>query len=478
MNSICALTMMLNAARTATLATCIALPVAAAAQAPADFAWRGTLEVPPQASLVRAALPADALMRLRSAQASDVRVFDAKDEPVPFALAAPVDQPRPARQATAAFNALPLFSAQPGLQIPPSGVQVRVDEGGQQRSVWVQMKPQGAATTATANATRLPSALFDVRASGQTITAIVIKAQLPLNAPIRFSLSSSADLAQWTSVPLHGRAYRFDGEGAPVNDTLELDEPLKLRGRYLRLDWQGQDGVVVDALQGLVALPLLQAAQVSATLPEPRRDGVQALEWDMPSATPLAALALSTSQANTLLPVRVLGRSQASEPWRVLSQGVIFRLGSGAAESANTPLPMPRVAVRWLRVETTNGLRLEGVPLAAKAVFDPVELVFVAGGSGPYELVAGRADTASASLPLGMLAAVATGRIEDLPVARITASSLRPDTPPSALERMLPRNVDSKSALLWGVLLLAVAVLGGVAWSLMKQLAKGKAPEA
>ncbi|MBC7380153.1 MAG: DUF3999 family protein, partial [Burkholderiaceae bacterium] len=436
MKSICALTMMLNAARTATLATCIALPVAAAAQAPADFAWRGTLEVPPQASLVRAALPADALMRLRSAQASDVRVFDAKGQPVPFALAAPVDQPRPARQTTAAFNALPLFSAQPGLQIPPSGVQVRVDEGGQQRSVWVQMGPQGSASTASpataANATRLPSALFDARASAQTITAIVIKAQLPANAPIRFNLSASADLAQWASVPLRGRAYRFDGEGAPVNDTLELDEPLKLQGHYLRLDWQGQEGVVVEALQGLVAPPVQQAAQVSAPLPEPRHDGAQALEWDMPSATPLAALALSTSQANTLLPVRVLGRNQASEPWRLLSQGVIFRLGSGAGESANTPLPMPRVAVRWLRVEATNGLRLEGVPLAAKAVFDPVELVFVAGGSGPYELAAGRTDTPPASLPLGMLAAVATGRIEDLPVARITASSLRPDTPPSA----------------------------------------------
>ncbi|CAN5561716.1 DUF3999 domain-containing protein [soil metagenome] len=478
MKSIRTLTMLLNARRAVTLAAFIALPMIAAAQNAADFAWRGTLEVPPQASLVRAALPAQALMRLRSAQFSDVRVFDANGQPVPFAFAAPVNQPRPARQATAAFNALPLFSAQPGLQIPPSGVQVRVDEGGQQRSVWVQMKPQGAASAAASSATRLPSALFDVRASVQTITAIVIKAQLPANAPIRFNLSSSTDLSQWASVPLHGRAYRFEGDGAPVNDVLELDEPLKLQGRYLRLDWQGQDGVAVDALQGLIAPTAQQAAPVSATLPEPRRDGAQALEWDVPSATPLAALALSTSQANTLLPVRVLGRNQASEPWRLLSQGVIFRLGSGAAESANSPLPMPRLAVRWLRVEATNGLRLEGVPLTAKAVFDPLELVFVAAGSGPYELAAGRADTTAASLPLGMLAAVATGRIEDLPVARVTASTLRPDAPPSALERMLPRNVDSKSALLWGVLLLAVALLGGVAWSLMKQLNKGKAPDA
>jgi hypothetical protein len=233
--------------------------------------------------------------------------------------------------------------------------------------------------------------------------------------------------------------------------------------------------VNVESLQGLIAPALAQPSQVTATLPEPRRDGAQAVEWELASALPLAALGLQTSQANTLVPVRVLGRNQASEPWRQLSQGLVFRLGSGAAESANAALILPRVAVRWLRVEATLGQRLEGVPLSAQAVFAPVELIFVAGGSGPYELAAGRAETSRAALPLGMVSAVAPGRVEDLPVARITAATLRPDAPPSALERMLPRNVDSKSALLWGVLLLAVAVLGGVAWSLIKQLNKGKA---
>ncbi|MBC7438187.1 MAG: DUF3999 family protein, partial [Bdellovibrionales bacterium] len=163
-----------------------------------------------------------------------------------------------------------------------------------------------------------------------------------------------------------------------------------------------------------------------------------------------------------------------SEPWRQLTQGVVFRLGSGAEESANSTLTMPRVAARWLRVEATLGQRLDGVPLSAQAVFDPVELIFVAGGSGPYELAAGRADTNAVALPLAMVSAVAATRLEALPVARITTVNLRPDAAPSALERMLPRSVDSKSALLWGVLLLAVAVLGGVAWSLMKQLGKGK----
>jgi hypothetical protein len=138
------------------------------------------------------------------------------------------------------------------------------------------------------------------------------------------------------------------------------------------------------------------------------------------------------------------------------------------------PLALARTPVRWLRVEATHGQRLENVPLAAAAVFDPVELVFVAGGNGPYELAAGRAETAAVALPLGMVSSVANVRIDELPVSRIASFVLRPETPPSALQGMLPAGVDSKSALLWGVLLAALALLGGVAWSLMKTLNKAR----
>ncbi|MBC7438022.1 MAG: DUF3999 family protein, partial [Bdellovibrionales bacterium] len=347
----------MTACMTACMAACMVVPGTASAQAPAEFAWRATLEVPPQASLVRAALPAEALLRLRSAQAADVRVFDAKGQPVPFALTAPVDQPRPARQATAFLNALPLFSARSGLRVPASGVQLRVDQGGQQRSVWVQMDGATSSFTAAAGATPLQSALFDARGLEQSITAVVIKARLPANAPVGMTLSSSTDLAQWTPVPLRGRLYRFEGNDAPANGTLELDTPLVLKGHYLRLDWQGQDGVEVESLQGLIAPAQAQLSRLTAALPEPRRDGAQAIEWELATALPLSALTLATSRANTLVPVRVMGRNQASEPWRQLTQGVVFRLGSGAEESANSTLTMPRVAARWLRVEATLGQR-------------------------------------------------------------------------------------------------------------------------
>jgi hypothetical protein len=447
---------------------------AAHAQAPADFAWLGTLELPAGASVVRAALPAEALLRVQSPQAADVRVFDAKGHALPFAFAAPVDQPLPARQPTAAFAALPLYTAQPGQRPGAGSVQVQITQGGEQQSVWVRTAP---AAPAAAADRQLPSVIFDTRASKQTIEAIIVKAQVPPNAPVRLALSESTDLAHWSPVFVRGRVFRFEGEGAPANDTLELGQPLALEGRYLRLDWSGQDGVSVASIQGLAVRAARAPKQVNIYLPPPRSDGPQALEWQLTSALPLARLGLATSQANTLVPVRILGRNQAGEPWRVLANTVIYHFKSPEGPSTNLPVALPHQPVRMLRVEATNGQQLQDLPLGVTAYFDPVEVVFVAGGSGPYQLAAGRPQTQANALPLATITAAVGAKPEDLPVARITTVVSQPLEPQPAWARWLPEGVDSRKAALWAVLIAGVTILGVVAWSLLHQLGNKPAAE-
>jgi len=460
------------------LAACAAGPLHA--QKPEDFAWRGTLETPPNASLVRAALPAEALIRLQHPQAHDLRVFDANGQPVPFAFAQPVNQPAPPRQPTTAFRALPLYATQAGAKPPKGSVQVRVQDGAQ-RSVWVQMSGGDAGQAAQdTGAARLPSALFDTRANQQTISAIVLKGQVPANAPTRISLSTSADLAQWEAVPVRGRWYHFEGEGAPSNDTLELQRPLQLKDRYLRVEWHGQDGVRVDAVTGLVAPAKAAPPQVKAPLPEPRKDGNNALEWELGFATPLAALELGTPQKNVLVPVRILGRNRASEPWRLLGQTVVYRLTGNGTDNTNPAAVLYRPSVRQLRVEATHGARLEGVPIAATAVFDPVELVFVSGGTAPYRVAVGAAiELAPAALPLSMVVAVTSDNVDALPHAKWAATEAAPARAPVGWERLLPAGTDPKSAVLWTALLIGVLVLGAVAWRLFRQMgASGRAGSA
>jgi hypothetical protein len=441
------------------------LQAQAAEPAPAEFQWRATLDTAGQSGLLRVPLPADALARLQSRAASDIRVFDRDGQPVPFALTTPPLPDQLPRQSTAPLRALPLYGAPAGQPLPQGALQLRVDQ--QAQTVWVQM---GGTAAPPAQAQPLPAALFDTRALKEPLGALVLQAKLPPNLPVRIAVSTSEDLASWTPVAVRGRIYRFEGEGAPANDRLELAEPLRLEQRYLRLDWSGQEGVAIESVTGMIARNRPEPVRPAAVLAAPQADGPAALEWDLPFATPITQLEIAATQANTLVPLRILGRNQVSEPWRYLGQAVVYRLGPPGQESTNPPAWLQRASVRWLRVEATHGARLQDVPLAVKALFDPVDVVFVAGANGPYQLAAGRSATPAAALPVGMLAAATPARIEDLPQAKLVDARAAPEPVRPAWARWLPRGVDTRTAALWLVLVFGVAVLGAVAWSLLRQV--------
>lgn len=457
------------------LAVCAALlllqwPSHAADLRARDFHWHARLDTGGRSGLMRVPLPADALGRLQSGTTADVRVFDGADKPVPFAITTPPPGAS-ATRATPRMFVLPLHSTEPGQALPTGAVQVKVDSGSAGQSVWVQL----GGTTTTTPGRRLPAALVDTRGLKDPITALLVQGRLPANAPVRIRASSSADLEHWTPVPLQGRIYRFDGNGAPSNDRLELREPLRLENRYLRLDWAGQEGVAVESVTGILAATTPAPERPAVTLPAPRTDATRTLEWELPFRTRIAQLEIGTTSANTLLPLRILGRNQVSEPWRPLGQTVVYRLGPAGEESVNRPVPLYYATVRWLRVEATHGMRMPDVPLAVRALFDPVEVVFVAGDRGPYQLAAGREAAPGAALPLAMLAATTTSRIADLPVVRVREAS---SAPPAVRPDWMPHGLDTRTAGLWAVLAVAVLLLGGVAFALLRQLKREDVPPA
>jgi hypothetical protein len=111
--------------------------------------------------------------------------------------------------------------------------------------------------------------------------------------------------------------------------------------------------------------------------------------------------------------------------------------------------------------------------LKVRVLFEPLEVVFPAGDTGPYTLAAGRASTPAGALPLGLLAATTSTPIAELPLATLATAQ---GTTPAAgwWTPWLPRGVDTKTATLWAVLAIAVLLLGGVAWALLRQVNAGR----
>lgn len=436
---------------------------------PTDFSWRATLDTAGHLGLMRLALPAEALAQVQTRSAADLRVFDADGQPVAFSLTTPATAAGPARRRTAAVRALPLHAAESGTRLPQGAVQLKVD--GQRQSVWVQLGAGRADADTDPKARRLPAALFDTRRLKDPVSGFAVQARLPANVPVQLTFSTSPDLAAWTPVPTTGRIYRFEGDGAPANDTVELTTPLTLAGQYLRVEWSGQHGVQVDALIGLLPSARTARPLPAMALQDPRADGDAAIEWQLGSALPVAQLEIRTERAGTLVPLRILGRNQPSEPWRFLGNTVVYRLGATGQENLNPPAVLPHPAVRWLRVEATHGMRIEAAGLSARVLFDPIDIVFVAGGSGTYRLAAGRPSTTAVALPLRMLAATTPTPVDELPAARIARVESTPPAARPAWARWLPRGVEPRTAGLWAVLLAGVLLLGGVAWTLLRQLA-------
>jgi hypothetical protein len=437
----------------------------AGAPAPSDFAWRAPLQLPAGASMARASLPGDALVRLQSSDARDLRVFNAAGESVAFALMPTPKPPTAAAATTGSYPALPLYSPASGAQQPKGATQIRIEDPAGQRSVWVQMN--GAEI---AGMPRLNSALFATKDEKRTLSGIVVQGTLPANMPIALSVSSSRDLAQWTIIPVRGRLYRFEGDGVPVNMTLEFEGAVKIEEQFLRVDWGDQQGVSVSAISGVIAGPARTAPRVRAELAAPQPAGPGALEIHTDFLAPLAGLALVTPRANTLIPVRILGRNDAAQPWRLLARTVVYRLNDASGESTNPPVALHGASARWLRLEAGGGVDLAAAQLKATAEFEPLQLVFVATGEGPFQLAAGRAGTTSVALPLSAItSALGSRKPEDLPAATVGAAiSATADAGP--LARLWPGKVPGKTAVLWGVLLAGVLLLAAVAWSLLRQL--------
>jgi hypothetical protein len=449
-----------------TLACTVALGAHAQAPQPQpqDFAWRAPVELPVGASLVRLDLPASALVRLQSAQANDVRVFNGAGESVPFAWIA-TSQPgsAPTEEKTQPYPALPLYALPAGARKAQGSVQVHV--GGAQ-PLWVRI--DGAPAPTTADARPLDSVLFDTRALKKPLSAIDFQATLPANTPVRLTLATSRDLAQWTPAPVQGRIYRFDGGRAPENLRLAFEQPVSLQDRYLRVDWAGQAGITVTSIAGVVAPPETPPARVRAALPASHEAAPDAIEIATGFSTRIAAIALSTPRDNTLLPVRVLGRNNNSQPWVILGQTVVYRLGSGGEGMANPPMDLRGASVRQIRIASTNGAAIAPMQLRAEAEFAPRQLVFVASGSPPFTLSAGRDQTEAAALPAATLTGMLGARkVDELPLGKLGVATESHVV--SADEGWLP-GVANRTAALWAVLLVGVFVLGGVAWSLMRQM--------
>lgn len=432
-----------------------------AQETPADFSAQVPLSVSGNGPWYRLELPLAVQLSARQADLSDLRVFNAAGEPQAYALSRQSAQHIENRN-VADVKWFPLYAADTRETLP-AVVMKSSAEG-----TLLEVRPSTATTTGQQV---LRGWVLDASAIKAPLQQLSLDWSHEQEGFQRFSIEASDDLQHWTPWG--------DGQVARLSFADERVEQhdVNLPGqtaRYLRLLWQGQ------------AAPLLTSAKlVSATrssLPTPwvwsqplSGTRLQAGEytWQLPAGLNVERLRVELTQPNTLAPVTLSGRRDSKQAWQPLSNGLLYRLTQNGQDVVQDQLQLPGQAVAELKLQVDE--RGGGLGTAAptlRVAVRATQLVFLARGEPPFTLALGNASAKAANLPLSTLIPdYSAERLNTLGQATV-AGDVRVTSP--ALVAAVDTEPNWKKLGLWAVLLLGVAALGAMAYSLLRKPAAAR----
>lgn len=421
---------------------------------PAAYKLRLTVEPAPGGTLQRVMLPAEALVVLREKDLGDVRLFDGRGKPLALA-----------RDGTGAATA----EAQRSRDVPvfPVMGEAGAIQGGRVTIAIDDAKVAHVVTVntggvATGGTPQVVAALLDTPAISEPAVAITLDADLPKQTPVTALLESSNDLKSWDYLGEKVLFRSGDGPALLGSGRIAL-AGASLKDRYVRVSWDDTAGVSIKGAKVTTARtappPRLAVDASGQRLADPRE-----LRFSVPFATPLAALRLTETGQDGVVPVKAYGRDDAEEPWVPLAAGIVRQGSAGSA------IDLGGASFRHYRIEADK--RSAGFSQAPRLelLLDPVEVLATFNGVPPYTLAAGQAGTKSAYFAASDLAPAAT-LTGPLPQASVTSATTAP--PSVAVQPEGPDGALSpRKLVLWGALLLGTAVLAFAAFRLMRSSGK------
>lgn len=441
----------------ATVLSLLCSAPALAQEQPGDYAVQLPLTLAGEGPWYRLDVPMALHFAARYGDLRDVRVFNAEGQALAYALVAGQGESRDSQQEQA-VKWFPLYAEQGDSTAAPS---LRVQRSTNGTLIELLDQPDAAGQPAL-----LRGWLLDASALQAPLVRLELDWADSQEGFQRFSIEASDDLQSWQSWG-SGQLARLSFDGERVEQR-QVELPGR-KARYLRLLWQ-------SPLQA----PQLKAASVRSqridSLPAPlvwsqplaaTRSADGHYLWQLPLALPLERLHVELSQANSLAPVRVSGRSDNKGSWQSLAQGLLYRLPENGVEIRQDELPLPGWAVQQLRLQVDErGGGLGSPPPQIKVALRATQLVFLQRGSPPYRLALGRAGAESAALPLTTL--IPGYQPQRLQLLGTAAAHLQDDTLAQQEQAAVTGN-NWKRWGLWLVLLLGVGLLALMAVSLLRR---------
>ncbi len=434
---------------------CAAL-AASAQEAPADFTHHVPLSVSGNGPWYRLELPLAVQLNARQADLGDVRVFNAAGEPQAYALSRQSSQRTESRN-VADVKWFPLYAADTQESLP--GVVMKTTTAG----TLVEIKPSSAAKPGKQV---LRGWVLDASAIKAPLQQLSLDWSREQEGFQRFSIEASDDLQRWEPWG-EGQVARLSFADERVE---QHDVSLPGRSaRYLRLVWKGQaaplltSAKLVSATRSSLPMPLVWSQPLAGT-----RLKAGEYSWQLPTGLSVERLRIELKQPNTLAPVTLAGRSDAKQLWQPLNNGLLYRLTQNGQDVVQDELQLPGQVVTELKLQVDErGGGLGADAPALRFAVRATQLVFLARGEPPFSLALGNASVKAASLPLSTLIPdYSAERLNTLGQAKVVGDVV---VASPVVVAAVEDGPNWKKLGLWAVLLLGVAALGAMAYSLLRK---------
>ena len=421
------------------------------------FRWKAPIEVLQPAPFVYLDPSVSTYAHTLQPDLRDLRIVDARGEPVPFTVQTPraTEPPSVDVQRDAALYPLPPRPTRDAEWPSPIEVTVSGDR--------IDVKRSGLPE----NTSDTPGWLIDLgERSGPRPHTLRLVWSGPSEFTAGFDFETSDDLRSWRS---HGHGSVM----ALASASGELTQPsLPLpnnAGRFLRLVWTDGTRPLLTAAKVVAPGPgdemptmapeelVLDATPADRTDESSRR----AVVFDIGGAIPVERLDLRFAAGTLVAPVRLEGRARSDEAWRGLGEHVFFRIERDTEVRTSAPLAV-NATVRYVRVvpdPRTPGLDAASTKLVVYATM--ATIVFAMRGEPPFTLYAGSPDAAPGALPA--IAFIPEGEHERTIFGGATVGAWS-EVPAADRQWAILR-----PWLLWSVLLAGVGGLGLMVWRLTRR---------
>lgn len=446
-----------------------AFPVAAEEKAP-QFQTRLVIETPEQAAYYRVTLPLLVYEASKRDDLGDLRILNAAGQAVPLArlgsFAAMENHLQHLPLKWFPLKANPAKAQNEGLHVvvrqADNGTLVSLEgrsSGSRKASLGEQVRGYVLDASQIKNRDRVIGLDLDWSGHGAQFQLLDVEA--------------SDDLQHWSVVQQNVQLADLDYNGTRINNRhIELHG---LSGRYVRLLWRdpvqapalAQARITVDDSHTLP--PPLVWSQPLAARQDAGNENLREYHYHLPRPLPVNRISIELPAGNQLLPIRILRPSKAGQARTTLATSVVYRIQDQKRTWQHSEILLGNPLLQDILLQTDA--RMAALPAAPtiRYAVQPDQLVFLASGQPPFSLVTGNPDVRDATLPIATL--VPGYGQKDGP--RIADTQIKVDalTPRIGEEGTAsPDRTSGRKYLLWGILILGVLAMAGMAWQLIRQM--------